>query len=326
MTQYLLHDRIKENYDLNIEKWDHYQGSYKLYTNRGIKLVKVWNDNETLSSAFHLREQLAYSGFRTIDRFIRTTSGEPYILNGDEYMVITDWIDGRIPQVTNKDDLKRVSKQIAKLHIGLAKIRVDQDWEPWSKQFDHGLQHLHQIKDKIITKGKKNSFDEAILTHIDSQIEQIKQSILMADKVEKNHFRSGRIPQWCHGNLDLKWFRIDQFDVPWLIHFGIPVYDIPAYDVAKFLVHLYLKANYQEEPVFQFLNTYQEFIPLEKEEKLWILTYITFPHHLWKFLYIRYLSRFSQTRFANEQQYFQLIDLQKHHERLYRSLYRYFQL
>ncbi|MFV9511075.1 phosphotransferase [Tepidibacillus sp. LV47] len=326
MTQYLLLDRIKENYDLNIEKWDHYQGSYKLYTNRGIKLVKVWNDDETLSSAFHLREQLAYSGFRTIDRFIRTTSGEPYILNGDEYLVITDWIDGRIPQVTNENDLKRLGKQIAKLHLSLEKIHTDQDFEPWSIQFDRGLQHLRQIKDKITAKSKKNSFDETVLSYLDSHLQQVVQSILMANQVEKISFHSGRQPQLCHGNLELKWFRIDTYQEPWLIHFGIPVYDIPAYDVAKFLVHLYLKAEYQEKSLFQFLEGYQEMMPLDKEEKLWILTYITFPHHLWKFLYMCYLSGLQQKRFIDEQQYFQLIDLQKQLEQLYRTLYQYFRL
>ncbi|WP_339059948.1 phosphotransferase [Tepidibacillus marianensis] len=324
MAQHLPLEQIQEKYDFAIENWEYDQNVYRLHTNRGKKLLKLWNDYDTLTFAFQLREHLAHHGFRTIDRFIRTQSGEPFVSWNDEYLVVTDWLDGSIPQVTDELDITKISKLTAKLHLSLAKMEVAQDWEPWSNQFERSLFHFNNVKDKITAKSKTSPFDELVLSHIDSNQEQVKQSVLMANKVEKNGFRSGREPQWCHGNLHLRHFRIDSHHEPWLIHFDIPVYDTPVYDLAKILVHLYIKSNYQDEPIFQALNAYQEIVPLQKEEQLWILTYLTFPHHLWKYLYICYLSGLPQTRFSDEQQYIQLIDLQKQQEGLYRSLYQYF--
>ena len=317
---------LEAEYNLQIEEIEQMKGTYRLRTNRGKKLLKVWNDQEFLTSAFELREQLVRNDYRKIDRFIRTGTGEPYLQSGESYLVLTDWIEGVIPQVANQEHIKLISRQIAKMHIAFANLNVNQEWEPWSNQFDRGSQHFQKIKDKITTKSKKSTLDEFVLAHLESHQAQINQSIQMATKIEKNSFRSSRMPQLCHGNLELKSFRIDSFQEPWLVQLGMPVVDTTAYDLAKYLMHLYIKSNYQDEILFRALDVYQETLPLQKEEKLWILTYLSYPHHLWKFLYIRYLSGYPHTRFADEQQYLQLVDLQKQLEHLYRSLYQYFRL
>jgi len=324
MTRHLLLGKVEENYNFTIDKWDFDQQIHYLHTNRGKKLLKTWNNYDRLTIAFQLREHLAHHGFRTIDRFIRSQSGEPFIEWNNQYFVVTDWIDGSIPHVTIQSDISKVSKRIAQLHISLAKMEIAQDWVPWSNQFERKLLHFHAVKDKIASKSKMNSFDELVLTHIHTQQEQVKQSISMANRVEKSGFRTGREPQWCHGKLDLQYFRIDSHQEVWLTQFDLPIYDTPVYDLAKFIVHLYIKSNFLEESVIQALSDYQELIPLQKEEQLWILTYLTFPHNIWKYLYVYYLSGLPHTRLSEEKQYVQLIDLQKQLEVLYRSLYQYF--
>jgi hypothetical protein len=63
---------------------------YLFETNVGTKYISVWRDKELLNWSFLWREEVAKKGFRTIDRFIRSRDGAPFVQLNKEYIVVQD--------------------------------------------------------------------------------------------------------------------------------------------------------------------------------------------------------------------------------------------
>ncbi|GBF10829.1 phosphotransferase [Tepidibacillus sp. HK-1] len=326
MIDYPVIDDVLKNYNLQVEEIEEYSSFYKLKTNRGTKILRTWNDVETLDFAFQFRESLAYEGFRKIDRFIRTNDGQPYILNGDQGFVLTDWIEGKIPVSSNPEHMKTIGKTLAEFHQAMVKIKTNQTFEPWSHHFKRGLGHLMQIEKVVSQKQRKTPLDDIVLKYIPSQQAQMRRSIEMSEKLERTYFRNEKEPGWCLGNVQLNRFRIDRFEEGWIFDLGLPIYDLPAYDLAKMVAHVYQRNGFQEDIIYKLLDAYQEKNPLEIDDKKWILTYLSYPHDLWKFLYIYFIAKVPQKGYSLERQYQQLVGLQINTEQLYQVLYVYFQL
>lgn len=317
---------VIRHYDLRVGTVESYPSFHVLKTDRGTKVLKLWNDIDTLDEAFKLRESLATSGFRKISRFIRTKKDTPYVeYNGLGYS-LTDIIDGMAPSTVREKDIQLVGRILAELHLAMSKIKVNQSFKPWSHHYYRGLEQFKLIENNIKQKTNKEPLDELILEDMPRHQEQINQSIQMARKVEKNSFKNGMEPKWCHGNLQLTSFRIDEYGEGWLNDLGLPVVDIHAYDIAKLVSRVYIKSGYKPELVYQLLDAYQKIIPLQPDDKLWVLTYIAYPHDLWKFMYINYIAKVSHPANNLNQQYQNFLESQINLGKLYQLLFTYFDI
>lgn len=318
---------IIRQYDIRVGTIESYPSFHVLKTDRGSKVLKVWNDIETLKQANNFRETLVYSGFRKIDRFISTKDGKQYVLHKDQGFTLTDLSGGMVPSTNREMDIKIVGTTLAQFHQAVNKINVkdDESFKIWSKQFERGLEHINNIEKNISDRNNKNKLDETVLSELTKFKKQVSQSIQMAKKVERNYFKNGNTPKWCHGNLNLSSFRVDEFGEGWIIDLGIPVIDIPAYDTAKLISFIYKKSGYNVTMVNHILDNYQEVLSLETEDKLWILTYIAYPHDLWKFLYIYYVVKVPKINDQNKQ-FDNLVEEQIKIDKLYHHLFSYFEL
>lgn len=317
---------VIRHYDLRVATIESYPTYHILKTNRGTKVLRAWNDIETLNEAFQFRESLVSSGFRKIDRFIRTKDGASYVNHKGLGYSLSDWIEGSIPSLDKKTDIQTLGMIVGELHSALSKIEVKDSFEPWSKHFHRGREHLENTKNHITKKVSKTRLDEQILTGIDNHLKQVNESIKMAKKVEKNAFGKGLGPKWCHGNLHVNKFRIDEYGDGWIAELGIPIVEIPAYDISKLITNVYQLSGYKEEAVYLLLDNYQQFVPFKKEDKYWILTYLSYPHDIWKLLYVYYVAKVPNTSNKPEKQYQQLVEQQQNLSQLYKGLYSYFEL
>ena len=317
---------VLQQYNFYVAHIEPHSSFYLLDTDKGKKILRTWNDIDTLKSAFHYREGLAYSGFRQTDRFIRTTDGMGFVELENQGFSVTDWIEGKYPSVSNDEDLRIIGKTIAYFHSALLNTKPNQSFESWSAHYHRGLNHFQSIYETLTEKRNKEKIDEIVLEHLPKWINQIKASIQMAIKVEKITSQNEQGPIWCHGNLRLNSFKIDPYQEGWLLDIAIPILEFPSYDVAKLLSRLYLNNDFLPEKLNLILNHYQEMISLRTEDKLRILTYIAYPHDLWKFLYVSYIAKVPNLQ-VNLEQYFKEITVtQARNKELYQSLYHYFGL
>ncbi len=98
------------------------------------------------------------------------------------------------------------------------------------------------------------------------------------------------------------------------------------YDLAKLISHIYKHDTIQDQSILYLLDTYQEYFPLSSSDKYWILTYINYPHDIWKLIYIYYLVKNPQELKDIEYKYNQLLKQQEKSDGLYQTLYTYFNL
>lgn len=316
---------VLRNYEIRLGSIENYPSFHVLKTDRGVKVLRVWKNIQAIEQAFTSRELLAKSGFRKIDRFIRTKTGEPYVIDQGIGYSLTDVIDGLPPTIGRKMDMEIIGKTLGELHSALAKVKVDNRFELWSSHFERGLEHLSKIEEKIKNRPVKGELDELILKDIPQYKSQIQQSIQMAQKVERNAFKSGEEPRWCHGNLTLNSFKIDEYGEAWLSDFEHLVVDIPAYDLAKLISRVYLKSGSDIQMIQPILSSYDQFIPLETNNKLWILTYIAYPHDIWKFLHLYHGTKVSNQARVKEH-YLAIEERQIKLDKLYQGLFTYFNL
>ncbi|OEF98067.1 hypothetical protein BHF71_03340 [Vulcanibacillus modesticaldus] len=316
---------VLRQYELRVATIETYPSFYKLKTDRGTKILKKWNDIDTLKEVFRFKESLAKAGFRKIDRLIRTKEGKPFVLYEGHGYALTDWIDGKKPSIFDEEDLKILGTTLGNFNLATAKININHQIAPWSEHFFRGLKHLQYVERYLDNKSDKNDLDEIILKDIVKLNEQVDRSIQMARKIEKTSFRIGIEPKLCHGNLYSESFKIDEYKEGWIVDLGLPIIDIPVYDIAKLVIRIYKESGFKDEIIYQFLNHYQSVKPLQKEEKYWILTYIAYPHNIWKFLYVYYVAKIPHPT-ENLSQYKKLMDEQINLGKLYQLLFTYFDL
>jgi|GEM_PF-2947053 len=316
---------VIRRYEIRVASIDSYPLFHLLKTDRGTKVLTVWNDLETLKNSYRFKESLAKSGFRKINRFIKTKDYAPYVENQGIGYSLTDLVNGMTPTATRSQDIDLIGSTLAEFHTALENSQPDQPFELWSRHFNQGLEHLKKVEKELNEKTNKQPLDIKLLKDMPKHLEQVKQSILMAKKVEKNAFKNGLNVKWCHGNPQISSFRVDEYGEGWLIDLTVPVVDVPAYDLAKLIIRIYKKSGYNHQLMQGLLENYQKAKQLTIEDKLWLLTYIAYPHDIWKFIYVYYRVKIPQPEEINEQ-YTGLIEQQINLGSLYQFLFTYFAL
>ena len=315
---------VIRQYNLRVGTIESFKKMHILKTERGTKILKVWNDPKELEKAHFYKELLAKQGFRRIERFIHTRDGKPYVLYKGQGYSLSDLIEGLPPSIKRESDIRATGATLGEFHDSLSKIKTDKKFTRWSFHFENGLKSLSKLEGKL-KNTNKSEFDQIIINDLKAYKEQINQSIQMAKSVEKNLVKNGIEPIWCHGNPKINSFKIDEYGEGWLIDFNYPIVDMVAYDMGKLISRLYIKNNYDSKIVLTFIDSYQNIKPLRPDDKLLLLTYIAYPHNIWKFLQI-YLNGSIDTQLTNKESYEQLVEEQVNMGKLYQELFTYFKL
>lgn len=87
-----------------------------LQTNCGTKKVVVWTDEQALHWSFLWREEAATGGIRTVDRFIRTKDGAPFVSLGDSYLTVQDLPYGNQLNIHHNTHRLQASKLLARIY------------------------------------------------------------------------------------------------------------------------------------------------------------------------------------------------------------------
>lgn len=316
---------ILRQYNIRIGSIDSFKDFHILKTDRGTKVLKIWRNIKDLEKANYFKELLVTSGFRKIDRFIRTRDEKPFIVHNGLGYSLNDLIDGLAPSITRTNDLEKVGGTLEQFHRTISKIKVDDLFTPWSYHFEIGLKNLAQIEKKLNRKQRKSFLEEIILGELPDYQKQINQTIQMAKKIEKSIQKSDLEPIYCHGNLTLNSFVLDEYGNVWLKDYNSPVVEMPVYDLAKLISRVYVKSDYNIEPVFSILNGYEQEKELQTDEKLLLLTYIAYPHNIWK-VFKLYASGSLRNHDELLDEYQKLTEEQVQLGKLYQNLFTHYNI
>ncbi len=278
-------NRFFELYDLEVYQINPIAELLILDTNRGKKVLKLWNDLITLKEADWLREEIAKNGFRLFDRFIRTKNGEPFIEWQNEGVVLTDWIEGRVPDSTSYSDTLSMGRTVALLHQALPKSKQSNTFH-WHVRFQQTDQQLQKINNNLTEKINKDEVDFAFLKEFSNNQTRIKRALQLMEDDKIN-----LVTYSIHGNLRPESFRIDYYGNTWVLGLGMGTNEILIYDLAKLARVVYQESGYEINAIINLLNSYQELRELSKTERKYLLAYLIYPHNVWKEAYIHYFVR-----------------------------------
>ncbi|MCF6092680.1 hypothetical protein L1765_01565 [Microaerobacter geothermalis] len=96
---------------------------WMLQTDKGTKMMRVFDDLEKIMWSHQWREQMTRQGFRTLERFIRTKDGEPYAQLHGKKIVVTDGLEGESFQIKDEQTCFFLGEITARIHLAMELVK-----------------------------------------------------------------------------------------------------------------------------------------------------------------------------------------------------------
>ncbi|KRQ86641.1 Spore coat protein I [Caloramator mitchellensis] len=306
--------------NIKYKETDKERAVYKISTNKGNKcLKKVYYDEATLLFIYSVIEWLNIKGVNA-PRLLSTKNGLKYVKYQDDIYMLTDWIDGRKCEYDDLEDIKKISANLAKIHIsskgffpiqGSKLLIGEKDYiTSLNKHFKHLLEFSNtafRLKDK---------FSKLYLENFDYYINCAKESIYIISKIDfQNLGDEVSSRAICHLDYVNKNLIFTSDNKLYVIDFDKTRLDMPIHDISSFL-HRILKRKktpWKFEIFKEAVECYETIRPLSYYEHLAIFSLLMFPKKFWK------ISKdyFKNYKFVNKNYYLEelhdVVDYKKEH-------------
>ncbi|MDM5339275.1 hypothetical protein QUF84_18915 [Fictibacillus enclensis] len=83
---------IKKHYELQKVTWK--EKDHLVDTDCGVKQIRVWKDRALLDWHVRWRDEVGKNSLAVADRMIRTAEGKPWVVMGNEYLTLHDYVEG----------------------------------------------------------------------------------------------------------------------------------------------------------------------------------------------------------------------------------------
>ena len=282
---------LSQNYDLNINSIEKVKNTYKIYANEGkycIKIIKYnyHHFNFILSAILHLQNR----GFNRIPEILKTKNNTMYINFFGNYAYLTKWIDSRVCNYNNVDELSKASSKLGELHELSKGFIVTKDMEPrigwfsWIDVFKTRKNEILDFKKRIGQKAYKSEFDNLYLDALQEEIERADRSIngLINSKyfklMEKEVFKLG----FCHHDYANHNVLIDIDDNINIIDFDYCILDSHIHDLSEMIVHSMKNGKWSRDKGNIIIKNYLKTNSLLDEEMEVMGEFIRFPQMFWQ--------------------------------------------
>lgn len=300
-TRYL-EEVILREYDLRAVKGIKGEdGIWKIATDRGNRLLKrVSCRAAELEFVRQVMEYVCNKGFRRLSRFIVTKYGDPYVYDGSDLYYLTDWIEGKEPNLGKPELLGEAVKTLAEFHLAAAgfvfrshdpKLRrteaIREDWGKWRSTM---TDRTAWIKERSRNNEEWTSLEPAVGKLLAENAEFVRDSAeraikLLGDSEFSQLMKNSRTNRTiCHRRFsesNLIWSKNDRR--MFIIDFDNCAHEMPVFDLARLAERVMPKFRWEVDAVKLMLLSYQRVRPLEDSERAAIFSYLAFPRRLSKF-------------------------------------------
>ncbi len=295
-----MHDieyKIADLFDFQIKAVVPYKDFYIVNTSKGKKVLKKCAMSPGRILFVHgAKEHLYNNNFRNIDRFICTVDGKPYIYIDDNIYTMTDLIEGRECDFTDRDDIVKASRLLALLHRASrgyvpppGSIRQD-DLGKLPVYFEKRLEELKRLK-KVADK-RKSEFDYMYINYADHFIRSGEEAIKLLSESRYNELvdKARREGVFCHHDYTYHNIICDENEM-FVTNFNYCCFELNLYDIANLLRRKMRKCNWDLKEARIILDEYRSLEDISKDEfiVLWIM--LKFPQKFWRTANRYYNSR-----------------------------------
>lgn len=283
------YERLLFYYDLTPKKIEQYGKTGKITTNRGAFALKETTlSTEQLSWYHHVIERINSLRFPYI----------PLIKNkyGDFFNHSQGHIYYLMPWITEEENVTKLKRTEALVHLTatLHHLTVkEQDYseemivssqELLSERWTDQQNEFEAFASMAEHKTYQSPFELQFLSHFNllmARVDQAKNHLISWREACKETQKLRSV--LCHGKLSPTHTVMGQ-NGPALINFEKAVLDTPVRDLAILLRRACLYLSLEKDQWFHLLHSYEAVFPLDKEEKILLMSYLNYPEPFYNLL------------------------------------------
>ena len=299
------HSLPKENWQREVEKayglpesgWLQHEDIYRIDNTTGSFALKeiVYPEDEFRYIALAM-EHLRGNGFKRLNSIITTKTGDFFMETEGRRYFLAPWIQGRIADYAEEEDVVTSASALAELHIASAgyvppyyKGRIK--WGELLPSLKHKAEEI-KVWEKLAEQQNDMCYlDLLYRKYCKKNIEKAKKAITMMEPVyAKVNARESQRGCFCHHDFAHHNVLIDYGGKAWVLDFDYCISDTNCHDLASFLIRV-MKANKWDIKLAQTgWQSYNALRPLSEEEKQVVEALMYFPQDFWQVGFCRYVE------------------------------------
>lgn len=287
LSQYKLKIHSIEN--IKFKDTDKQRAVYKIHTNKGPKcLKKVYYDKHTLLFIYSAIEWLNMKGI-CCPRLLPAKTGVRFVEHLNHVFILTDWIDGRKCSYDNTSDIIISAKVLGKLHkssLGFIPIRDSFFRISATDYYDSYNKHLNQLP-SLYNKASlmQDEFSKTFLKTYSYNLKCARESVSTFSSLDfgKNFGDYTSRFSICHLDYVNKNLIFSDRGL-YIIDFDNTKMDYPVHDIVYFLKRILRRKHtlWDFNTFITAIDSYESSRTLSRNEHLFILSALQFPHKYWK--------------------------------------------
>lgn len=281
LSRYNLYVDLFKKFDLKVTDLIPLRNVYLLVTDKGNKILKkVEYSKENLQFIYEAVEYIRRSFDRVIS-FTKTLDGEIYAIWDGELYSVMDVAEGREAEFSNPLDVSIAVKSIAEMHKASEGYRCSYPQKcrlgKAIGNFKRRLEEVKFFKKLALLHEYKSSFDEVFLTHVDSYVKEIEESIKQLTETPYLKLCSEEDKKViCHHDLANHNILINE-DKAFFIDFDYAIIDLKVHDLCNFINKAVKNFAFDLDRAQKIVEDYRAINPLDRRELEVLKAFLSFP-------------------------------------------------
>lgn len=264
-------------------------------TDKAVWFIKATDNNYALKRYLLDKDQWkimisAYNylsqGVNNVAPLIKTSEGQPWFIYDQHYYILTNWVKGKMPNYNDSEDLVKLTRGIAQLHLAAKDYKVPEiaprrqylgNW-PLTTRRKQGLLLEYKYEAEA---DASNLLSKLYLKHYQKYFElyeevaEVFESKIYTEWVKKIH----ESPCLCVNGFSPHNFSLEEKGAFWLLHLDNICLDLPARDIRKLIYKtMYFRKNWSLETLDLIIQNYLDIYPLSKDELKILMAELKAPH------------------------------------------------
>lgn len=282
---------IENNYLLKVVTVEKVKNTFKIKSENGdycIKIIKYdfAHFKFILAAINHLQKR----EFKKIPKIIKTKDNSDFIKIRDNYAYLTKWINSRVSNYDDKEELAKVSEKLGEFHKCSEGFIINKDmnprigWFSWINVLETRCNEILDFKNRIDQKAYKSNFDKIYLEAMNSELQRGKRAIedLKTDRyiniMEKEVMKLG----FCHHDFAHHNVLIDTNEEINIIDFDYCILDTHLHDLSSLMIRVMKNGNWNCEDANLIIKNYSKSNNVYDEELNLMKSFIRFPQEFWQ--------------------------------------------
>ncbi len=289
-------DQLKKllaTYKLKVLRVQPMDQGYLIDTNRGKKILTIWENVDLLKWSNGWREELFSQGHEQVERFLINSNKKRFIRYQGKYFVLSDDLGGEALNPEVAEQCREAGGIFARIHQVLDRMdqritlvsstEVDEDF------FSKGSTAIKQIIPAIEQKENPTLVDEVIYANLPLLYKRFRRAYQLWEGVKDS------IPYFPTSFSQFSLEQISRKENEWNIISG---YNQPVaamhQDTVQILREIYEKSNWSLASVSAFIGGYESQRKLTDHELVYVLVQLVVPLEVWNHFLV-YISGQSLT-------------------------------